>query len=327
MRQPTDAPARAAGRDDLRAPPAHRHAGTDGLPAPFGRMLPELAPGPAPDVDPVPDDDHRSTVLHATGPDAGFRRLVAHDLGILADPAPGVLPSPANGPPVLRLDGLYADGPLTAPQLYDTTDRARLRWTDQGSDGSEARNALAALHDTVVDEVRAEGVVFWPVVFSEARRRVVHRYQRTVLDELLPRWVGRPLVEAIRRHGRRFYRPNDVPFVPLELLAVASWLAPAHPASRPCPVPWTLPPGHDVARALGVAPLAPTDAAPDLPLDGYVAAESRIVAGGRRLGPVGGRILAEVVIGVLELDDDSCLDQIPTRPTKPTRPTRPTQRT
>ena len=303
MRQQIDALPRAAARSDQGAHGSHDLG--DALPAPFGRMLPVLPPGPA-------RTDHRGPSPLAPGAGDGLGGLVAHDLGIVADPAPGLLPSHADGPPVLGLAGLYGPGPLAAPHLYDPADRARLLPPPSGP-GSGPRAELAALHATVVDEVRSEGLVFWPVVFSEARRRVVHGYQRRILDELLPRWVGRPLVDAVRRHGRRFYRPEGATFVPLELLAVAPWLAPTQVAAQPCPAPWTLPAGQAVARALDLAPLAPTDVGgdADTPLDEYVAAESRIVGGGRRLGPVGGRILAEVVIGVLELDVDSCLGPLP----------------
>lgn len=295
-------------RQQLDALPRREHGRGDALPAPFGRMFPDLAPGPPPDRHEVPE---RPALLR---PDDGFGRLVAHDLGIVADPAPDVFPSPAGGSPRLALDGLYGPGPLDAPHLYHPADRARLRSPDPTLPPvTGAHRELAILHHAVVDEVRAEGLIFWPVVFSEARRRMVHRYQRTVLDDLLPRWVGRPLIDAIHRHGRRFYRP-DAAFVPLELLALAPWLVPERAPAQPCPAAWTLPPGAAVARALGVAPLAPTDVAPDTPLDAYVTAESRIVGGGHRLGPVGGRILAEVVVGVLELDVDSCLGTLAPAP-------------
>jgi hypothetical protein len=308
MRQQSGARPRSEARSD-HGPPGDHGTG-DALPAPFGRLFPDLASRPptgperVPDPAPARTTDRSGTAATPApgGAEGGLGRLVAHDLGIVADPAAGVLPSPAEGPPTLALDGLYGPGPLAAPQLYDPSDRARLRPPPDGP-----RHRLAAVHDALVDAVRGEGVVFWPVVFSEARRRMVHRYQHTVLDETLPRWVGRPLVDAIRRHGRRFYRPADVAFVPLELLALAPWLVPTGTPARPCPAAWALPPGRAVARAVGVAPLASTDIDPGAPLDDYVMAESRIVAGGRRLGPVGGRILAETLIGVLELDVDSCV--------------------
>ena len=95
-----------------------------------------------------------------------------------------------------------------------------------------------------------------------------------------------------------------------------------------------LPAGSDVARALGVPRLtpqqflrdsfardAPACALEDLraatPLWYYVLAEARALGkGGKRLGPVGGTIVAEVLIGLLEADPDSCL-----RRPRPWRPT------
>jgi len=47
------------------------------------------------------------------------------------------------------------------------------------------------------------------------------------------------------------------------------------------------------------------------PLWFYVLREAEVIAGGRRLGPVGGRIVAEVFIGLLEGDHMSYLQQDP----------------
>ncbi len=56
------------------------------------------------------------------------------------------------------------------------------------------------------------------------------------------------------------------------------------------------------------------------PLWYYVLKEAELLEGGRRLGPVGGRIVAEVLLGLLELDTASYLNARPTwRPTLPTR--------
>jgi hypothetical protein len=95
-------------------------------------------------------------------------------------------------------------------------------------------------------------------------------------------------------------------------------------------VTWSLPAGQDVARRLGVPVLAPGDL-PDLapyglglerrtPLWYYVLREAGVQGGGRRLGPVGGRIVAEVLIGLLQMDRDSFLNARPSwKPTLPTR--------
>jgi hypothetical protein len=95
-------------------------------------------------------------------------------------------------------------------------------------------------------------------------------------------------------------------------------------------VTWSLPAGQDVARTMGVAPLAPGDL-PDLaayglglerrtPLWYYVLREAAVQAEGRHLGPVGARIVAEVLIGLLQLDRGSFLNARPAwKPTLPTR--------
>jgi hypothetical protein len=56
------------------------------------------------------------------------------------------------------------------------------------------------------------------------------------------------------------------------------------------------------------------------PLWYYALKEGEVVEGGLRLGPVGGRIVGEVIIGLLQLDQRSYLAADPRwRPTLPTR--------
>jgi hypothetical protein len=92
-----------------------------------------------------------------------------------------------------------------------------------------------------------------------------------------------------------------------------------------------LPAGPDVAHAMGIEPLdfeqllplgtaaatvsaAARDALRAAPLWYYVLCEAATDLGnaGRRLGPVGGRIVAEVLVGLLEADPHSYLRQWPT---------------
>jgi len=74
-----------------------------------------------------------------------------------------------------------------------------------------------------------------------------------------------------------------------------------------------LPSGEAVARELGVAPLGPAELAlPDewlgeTPLWYYLLKESQSRAGGDELGPAGGRIVAEVLVGIVERDPESFL--------------------
>lgn len=76
-----------------------------------------------------------------------------------------------------------------------------------------------------------------------------------------------------------------------------------------------LPSGQSVAAAMGVTPL--TDEELELPGGGpaplwyYVLREARVQAEGRHLGEVGGRIVAEVFLGLMSRDPSSYLRQEP----------------
>jgi Animal haem peroxidase len=73
-----------------------------------------------------------------------------------------------------------------------------------------------------------------------------------------------------------------------------------------------LPSGESVARAMGETPLSRDETAlgaagwsGDTPLWFYVLSEAEHKADGERLGPVGGRIVAEVLMGIIEADPAS----------------------
>jgi Animal haem peroxidase len=80
---------------------------------------------------------------------------------------------------------------------------------------------------------------------------------------------------------------------------------------------WSLPSGQAIAQAIGVSPVAPGQLRElagyglgfdrSTPLWYYVLKEAELQAGGRTLGPVGGRIVAEVFIGLLQTDPNSFL--------------------
>ncbi len=84
-------------------------------------------------------------------------------------------------------------------------------------------------------------------------------------------------------------------------------------------ITFKLPSGQRVAKAMCVKPLAPKDFADlspfgldkETPLWFYILREAEKVAEGKTLGPVGGRIVAEVFIGLLEGDRMSYLRQNP----------------
>jgi hypothetical protein len=73
-----------------------------------------------------------------------------------------------------------------------------------------------------------------------------------------------------------------------------------------------LPSGESVARHIGIAPLkeeqiglAAAGWRGDTPLWYYILREAYVCTGGHRLGPVGGRIVAEVLVGLIDADASS----------------------
>jgi hypothetical protein len=84
---------------------------------------------------------------------------------------------------------------------------------------------------------------------------------------------------------------------------------------------WQLPSGQSIARMMGVTPLAAADLQEHSTLLWYyVLKEAEVVADGLHLGPVGGRIVAEVLIGLLQTDPGSYLAMRPRwRPTLPAK--------
>jgi hypothetical protein len=80
-----------------------------------------------------------------------------------------------------------------------------------------------------------------------------------------------------------------------------------------------VPSGQRVARKMRVEPLcagdlddlAPFDLQRRTPLWFYVLREAEILESGERLGPVGGRIVAEVILGLISGDEESYLSQDP----------------
>ena len=93
---------------------------------------------------------------------------------------------------------------------------------------------------------------------------------------------------------------------------------------------WQLPSGQRIAREMGIPQLNSADLAElqpiafsfveSTPLFYYILKEAQLKEDGLRLGPMGGRIVAEVFIGLLQLDSGSYLNVqpnwVPTLPTQ-----------
>ena len=95
-------------------------------------------------------------------------------------------------------------------------------------------------------------------------------------------------------------------------------------------VTWGLPSGQSIARFMRVPMLSKQDLQAlrdyrlglddSTPLWLYVLKEAELMAGGQHLGPVGGRIVGEVIVGLIALDPDSYLSA-PAPGWRPTLPT------
>jgi len=134
------------------------------------------------------------------------------------------------------------------------------------------------------------------------------------------------------RPNKRIDTKISSPLFTLPLGAIASHDPPTALPQRTLlrQLTWLLPSGQQLAQQMGVAPLSPHDLEElsvfelglerSTPLWYYVLKEAEIVAEGLHLGPVGGRLVGEVIIGLLQTDPASYLSVAPGwRPTLPTR--------
>jgi hypothetical protein len=136
--------------------------------------------------------------------------------------------------------------------------------------------------------------------------------------------------------NKRIDTKISTPLFDLPLAAIASLTPPAAPpTSLPQrnllrQVTWQLPSGQSIAKHIKVPMLSSQDLnelkdygqklEESTPLWYYVLKEAEIVEKGLHLGPVGGRIVGEVIIGLLQLDRDSYLADNPHwRPSLPQR--------
>jgi hypothetical protein len=178
-----------------------------------------------------------------------FGQFMDHDMTFDVTSTLGRPASPAATPngrtPAFDLDSVYGAGPVASPQLYDPSDRAKLKIESGGlfedvprmPDGtaivadprndenviiSGLQSAFITFHNNVVDRLRAGGTTDLAAVFSESRRLVTWHYQWLILHEFLPLFVGQSMVDTIVRRGRRFYRPRKgEAFIPVEFSGAA----------------------------------------------------------------------------------------------------------
>jgi Animal haem peroxidase len=260
---------------ELLAPPAARSATATTSPTTFGRMFPNLPPfadatnkvksaltdlgkpggildakdnlaaGPVLLItDPSLSANNPNNATHTAGTHF-FGQFVDHDITFDTTSKLGVPTEPASAPnsrsPSLDIDALYGGGPVGSPQLYDSSDPAKLKIESGGifedlprtGDGTaiigDPRNdenlmiaglhaAFILFHNHAVESVRAQSPgTSVEGAFAEARRLTTWHYHWLVLHEFLPLFVGQAMVDDILANGRRFYRPAlGQAFMPVE---------------------------------------------------------------------------------------------------------------
>ena len=368
-------------------------------------------------------------------------QFIDHDMTFDFTSHMGVATEPRRTPngriPALDLDSVYGEGPVADGLFYDPRDRAKFRLESGGlfedlpraSTGeaiiADRRNdenmmiaglhaAFMMFHNRAVDRVRAGGETEPDRVFAQARKLTTWHYQWIVLHEILPSFIGQPMIDNILRSGRMLHADDDdgITAMPVEFQGAAyrfghSLVRPSYranlrgdkggpffgmvfdPAAQgqsdpvdmrggfrsprrfigwqtffdfrdgevkprkridttistplfnlplgaiadgapPTALPqrnllrhltWQLPSGQRIAETLHVPSLSHGDLGElaryglglerHTPLWYYILKEALLMGGGQHLGPVGGRIVGEVIIGLLQSDRDSYLSESP----------------
>jgi hypothetical protein len=134
------------------------------------------------------------------------------------------------------------------------------------------------------------------------------------------------------KHNKRIDSKISTPLFQLPLSAIASHSGPTVLPVRTLlrQITWELPSGQTLAKQMGAASLGAADLDElrgfglglerSTPLWYYVLKEAELTEDGLHLGPVGGRLVAEVIVGLLRADPNSYLSYDPGwRPSLPAR--------
>ena len=216
--------------------------------------------------------------------------------------------------PTLELDNVYGSGPGAHPHLYRRDDRALLLTSPvadssgfdlpRNSEGTaligDPRNdenlivsqlhlAMLRFHNAVVEEIRPN-LSARETLFEAAQRLVRWHYQWIVLNEYLPKIVGRPMVDAALAE-RRFFKWRNEPFIPVEF-AVAAFRF-GHTQVRP---------GYAISGEFARPIFSPTASGEALPADlngGRPIKKEQLVEWNRYFDAGGASALARIDLGLL----------------------------
>ena len=81
--------------------------------------------------------------------------------------------------------------------------------------------AFIKFHNNAVDLVARDRRLSSEDVFRKARELTTWHYQWMIVDEFLPQFIGRALVDDILRNGRRAFGTVPLPFIPVEFQGAA----------------------------------------------------------------------------------------------------------
>lgn len=133
------------------------------------------------------------------------------------------------------------------------------------------------------------------------------------------------------RPNKRIDTKISTPLFQLPLTAIASHDMPTSLPQRNLlrHLTWSMPSGQALAARMGIRPLSSSQLSElsslnvglerSTPLWYYVLKEAEVLADGLRLAGVGARLVGEVIIGLIDLDENSYLAQPRWRPTLPRR--------
>ena len=154
-------------------------------------------------------------------------QFIDHDLTFDATSRLGVPTDPTRSPngrtARFDLDSVYGGGPIAQSELYDPAHPIKLllesggqfedvpRRGDHSAVIGDPRNdsnlivnglhaAFLRFHNQAVDDVTTSGAE--PIeTFTEARRLTTWHYQWLVVNQVLPNFVGQPMVDDVLQHG------------------------------------------------------------------------------------------------------------------------------
>ncbi|HZO07702.1 MAG TPA: heme peroxidase family protein [Solirubrobacterales bacterium] len=155
--------------------------------------------------------------------------------------------------PRFDLDCVYGSGPADDPFLYVQPDRLRLLIDSSNKNGepdlqrnaqgvaligdprndeniivSQLQLAFLRFHNKVAERVAKDKSVPAARKFQETQKLVRWHYQWVILEDFLPRIVGKgPLKDRVKRKGKgveislRWFKPKNNPFMPVEFSVAA----------------------------------------------------------------------------------------------------------